>query len=235
MKHFGDEKKVLPLIFVIDSSGGASGELIASVNEGMKSLISNMKRNIEEYSIRHDCQIRLAILTYSSEVRWITRNGLEKLDDLEWCDFSASGLSNLGVALSELGSKLSKRELFYLTEKYMIPAIVYIVEGSPTDDYLKELNNLSENNRWFKIAHKVCIGFNYPDEQMIGSLSDNEKYSLIADSPDELKDIIGNQLFEILSDFMDTRDRIDEDAGKKENHDAYEEVYGDDWEDDMWI
>ncbi len=103
MKHYGDEKKVLPLIFVIDSSGGASGEFIASVNDGMKSLISNIKRNLEGYGIRHDCQIRLAILTYSSEVRWVTRNGLEKLDDLEWGDVSASGLSNLGVASSELG------------------------------------------------------------------------------------------------------------------------------------
>jgi uncharacterized protein encoded in toxicity protection region of plasmid R478, contains von willebrand factor (VWF) domain len=229
MKHLENEKKIFPLFFVIDTSGGGAGEYIISINEGMKTLINNLKANAESYGVEYDSEVRIAVLVYSSDARWVTSSGLEQMSDFEWNYLTASGLSNLGVALLELQSKLSRRGFLCVSENLMIPAIIYIVEGSSTDDYNKQLNVLRENNEWFNRSHKICIGFNYPDKQMIDFLVDSEDYMKIAGSPEELKEIIGNQLTELLPKFMDTRAKVYE-----ETKNEIKDEKTDDLEDDTW-
>lgn len=221
-------KKILPLIFVIDCSGGAAGEFMSSINEGMHIIIANLKNNTDEYKIKYDCEIRLTVLVYSSNARWLTCGELQSVLDFEWHDQFAAGLSNLGAALLEIQSKLSPRELLCLSEKILRPTIIYVVEGTSSDDYIKQLNCLRENNKYYSKSNKICIGFNYADERMVGSLAEKGAHVLIADSPDELREIIGSKIIDFLPDFMDTRAKVY----------AYEEKMGevkpDGSVDDLW-
>ena len=63
---------------------------------------------------------------------------------------------------------------------------------------------------------------------MVSDLVDNEEFIMIADYPDELKDILSNQLLGILPKFMDANARINGDTERK-NIEA-----SDSFEDDIW-
>ena len=99
-------KKVLPLIYVIDTSGSMFGDRIASVNEAIHELEPILREKVGEIP---EAEIKIAALTFSSGARWITANGLVSLDDFFWNDATAGGLTDLGAALKELNQKLSEK------------------------------------------------------------------------------------------------------------------------------
>ena len=100
-------RKQLPIIFIIDVSGGMSGDRIATVNETMFESLC-LLQEVSEYN--PDAEIKVGVLKFSSGAQWVTHSGLASLEDLYWNDLQAGGVSDLGAALKELDKKMSRRE-----------------------------------------------------------------------------------------------------------------------------
>ena len=188
-------KRLAPILFVIDTSAAMNGESIAAVNEGMSLLIEKMVASKEDFFTDND--IGVGILSFSSSAIWRTY-GLEMLDDFSWSDLYAEGQSNFGEALRELNSKLSRRELFNRVGiGSRIPTIFFILEGSSSDEYKDILQEL-RSNKWFQIAQKICVDYNYTDNLMVNSLIGNDGVVLNVKNPVELRKTIENEFFKYL-------------------------------------
>ena len=93
-------RRVLPIIYVIDSSGSMSGEKIASVNEAMRDSIELLR----DISAKNpDAEVKVGVLRFASGAEWI--KPLTSLDDFFWNDLKAGGVTDLGSALNELNKK----------------------------------------------------------------------------------------------------------------------------------
>ena len=147
-------KKVLPLIYVIDTSGSMFGDRIASVNEAIHELEPILREKVGEIP---EAEIKIAALTFSSGARWITANGLVSLDDFFWNDATAGGLTDLGAALKELNQKLSRSSFLVSDTGFCAPVLIFMSDGEPNDNWEKELASIKQNNKWFQAARKIAI------------------------------------------------------------------------------
>ena len=147
-------KQVLPLICVIDTSGSMFGDRIASVNEAIHELEPILREKVGEIP---EAEIRIAALTFSSGAQWLTTNGLVSLDDFFWNDATAGGLTDLGAALKELNSKLSRSSFLVSDTGFCAPVIIFMSDGEPNDNWEKELASIRQNNKWFQAARKIAI------------------------------------------------------------------------------
>lgn len=145
-------RRILPIIYVIDSSGSMAGEKIASVNEAMKDAMDLLK----DISAKNpDAEIKVGVLRFSSGAEWI--KPLTDLEDYYWNDLKAGGVTDLGSALNELNDKLSRSEFLKSDVGFCIPVIMFMSDGEPTDNFEKALKNINETNKWFKHSTKIAI------------------------------------------------------------------------------
>lgn len=148
-------RKVLPIIYVIDTSGSMKGDKIASLNEAMHETVEVLK---EVSNTNPDAQIKIAALTFSTGAEWVTnKNGLEDLDDFFWRDIQEGGVTDLGAAIDELNSKLSRNSFLVSDTGFCVPVIIFMSDGGPTDSWKNKLKNIFETNKWYKGATKIAI------------------------------------------------------------------------------
>ncbi len=149
-------KRVMPIFFLIDTSGSMDGKKIGQVNSAIEEIIPDLKKLSESQA---DSEIRLAILKFSTGSEWVTPNlmSLDSFDD--WEPLEAAGLTDLGSALDELNSKLSKTGFMggpSATSGFYSPIIILLSDGEPTDDYMTALKKIREN-KWYQSAMKIAI------------------------------------------------------------------------------
>ena len=151
-KYSKNKKRVIPLIFVLDTSGSMCGERIEYLNMAFDSLFGR----ISEYNKNeaNEVCIKVAILKFSSGAQWIT-NGLVNPVECRVPDIVADGVTNLGCALEELNNKLTHKELFAGLD-IVTPSIFFISDGGPTDNYYVALEKLMQNKD-YKAANKIAI------------------------------------------------------------------------------
>lgn len=148
-------RKVLPIIYVIDTSGSMCGEKIASVNEAMHETIEVLK---EVSNKNPDAKVQVAALSFSSGANWVTsKKGLEDLEDFFWNDIQAGGVTDLGAALNELNNKMSRSEFLKSDTGFCIPVLMFMSDGEPTDEWEKSLKKIQNENKWYKNATKIAI------------------------------------------------------------------------------
>lgn len=147
-------RKVLPILYVIDTSGSMVGERIAAINVAMKQTVEILRDiDLENTYI----QPKLGVLTFSSVVNWLT-DGLGSMSDFFWKDLTAAGRTMMGQALGALHDKLSIKEFLISETGFLTPIIFFISDGTPTDDNVFGENlKLLRENRWFINAIKICI------------------------------------------------------------------------------
>ena len=152
-------RRVMTLFLLVDSSGSmsASGN-IAKVNRAIEEMIPLLSDISDE---NEQAEIKLAVMTFDSDVRWVTKDengnpGPACVYDFVWNDVIASGLTSLGAAFTELESKLSRRAFMASATGALAPVIILLSDGVPTDNYAAALEKLSHNN-WFKVASKIAI------------------------------------------------------------------------------
>ena len=161
-------RKELPVFYVLDTSGSMTGARISSLNHAMEECLIALQDLAKSNA---DAQLKISVLEFNSECKWMTSHGPEPAEDFEYEPLSAGGLTCLGAALKELNSKLSTHEYLGSMVGSMMPIIIFMTDGEPTDDYEDELENI-RNNRWFKYATK--IGFAVGDDandKVIASVS----------------------------------------------------------------
>ena len=146
-------RKILPIIYVIDTSGSMAGPRIEGVNLAMHETIFI----ITEISKRYPpAEIKIGVLQFASGANWL-HDGLISMDDFFWNDLTAGGLSDLGAALDELHKRLSSKSFLRGDVGYKTPVLIFISDGDPTNDNKSALKIISENNKWFRFSEKICI------------------------------------------------------------------------------
>lgn len=161
----------LDMFYVLDSSGSMNypnSEPITVLNRAMQSTLQAVRLENEN---NRDADVKVAVLDFNSNCRWLNPAGPERLDSFMYEDLTAAGGTHMGAALRELNSKLSRRGFINAMGGNLMPVIIFMTDGFPTDDYESELEKIKQN-KWF--SHAVRIGFaigKNPDQEMIAKLT----------------------------------------------------------------
>jgi len=146
-------RRTMVLFFVVDASGSMDGDKIGAVNTAIREVLPEI-RDISNDNA--DALIKIAVLEFSSGVKWLTPNGPVDSNDYNWINLDASGTTDFGAACRALNEKLSTKAFMAEATGSFAPALFLLSDGEPTDDWQQELNKLKQNN-WFKAAIKVAL------------------------------------------------------------------------------
>lgn len=180
-------RRTMTLFFLIDTSGSMEGNKIGAVNDAVVNVLP-MLNNISETN--PDAEIKVAALEFSNGVNWLYDEP-KLAKDFIWQDVTASGLTSLGAACSELASKLSRSGGFMQSASgSFAPAIILLSDGGPTDDYNTGLAKLKANN-WFKSAIKIAIAIgDDADKDVLKDFTGSSEAVITVHNIDALKQII---------------------------------------------
>lgn len=183
----GVPRRVMPLIFMVDTSGSMEGEKIASLNTAIRQTLND----VGEISKNNgDAQIKIGVLEFSSGATWMYPNLLDS-ETFNWQDLEAGGLTSFGAALNELNDKLSRSHGF-MSEPTgtRSPAIILLSDGEPTDEYKHALDKIKGNN-WFKVAIKVAIAIgNDANTDILSEFTGQKEAVFTVHNAERLKSII---------------------------------------------
>ena len=144
-------KKSLVVFFLIDTSGSMKGKKMGELNTVMEELIPEIRRVGEA-----DTDVKVAVLTFSTEVRWMYANPIP-IEDFEWARLRASVVTSMGAAFKELNHRMSRNSFLNSPSLSFAPVIFLMTDGYPSDDYKEGLREL-QTNSWYKFGLKAALG-----------------------------------------------------------------------------
>lgn len=146
-------RRTLTVFFLIDTSGSMAGGKISSLNVAIRDTIPMLSQLSSENT---DTEIKIAALQFASGCDWMYPRPLP-VEDFEWNDLEANGLTSLGAAYQELLKKLSQTSGFMQeANASCAPVMILFSDGVPTDDAKHGLEHLKDNN-WYKAAIKIAV------------------------------------------------------------------------------
>lgn len=148
-------RRVMTLFMLVDRSTSMQNEgNIGKVNRAIEETILQLK-DVSDNNF--DAEIKVAVLSFGTDVKWETgEDGVKSLDDMQWTDIVASGLTSMGDAFIELEKKLSRKKFLASTTGAYAPVIILLSDGYPTQSIDAGLEKLKHNN-WYKCATKIAI------------------------------------------------------------------------------
>ena len=201
-------RKLLPIIYVLDTSGSMSGDRIAAVNSAMNETMEVLK---DVSKNNPTAELKIGVLQFASGASWITDKGLVFMDDFYWNDLKAGGLTDLGVALEELDKKLSRSAFLNSSVGYKVPVIIFMSDGGPTDDYEAALKKVNANNRWFQAAIKIAIAVgDGADREVLAKIVGNPEAVIRVDDLETLKKLI--RVVSVTASVLGSQSRSNNDA-----------------------
>lgn len=188
IRNEGLPKKVLPILYVIDTSGSMAGDKIATVNEAMHECEEILREKAGENA---DAEIKIGALKFSSGAQWVTKSGLVALEDFYWNDVDADGMTDLGAAIKELDAKLSRNAFLVSDTGFCLPVLIFMSDGGPNDDWERPLRNANAHNKWFQRARKIAIAIgDDADKDVLRQLVGNVEAVVQANDLNALKNLI---------------------------------------------
>lgn len=181
-------RRTLTVLFLIDTSGSMAGGKISSLNVAIRDTLPMLEHISSENT---DTEIKIAALQFANGCDWMYPRPLS-VEDFEWNDLDAKGLTSLGAAYQELLKKLS------LTSGFMqeanascAPVMILFSDGVPTDDAKHGLEHLKTNN-WYKAAIKiaVAIGDDANKDVLKEFVNNNSEAVLTVHNVEDLKKMI---------------------------------------------
>lgn len=149
--HTKGTEKLLVVIFVVDCSKTMSGDRIGAVNAAMQEL----KYKLTEIKNDNSLDLRIAILSFASSAKWELE--LTPIEEVSLNTIhTRPGLTEYGAAFHELNKVLRKESYMRHTGKIAPPAIMFLTDGEPEDDYQADLNELLKNG-WFTNASRSAV------------------------------------------------------------------------------
>ena len=143
--------KLLVVIFVVDCSKTMSGDRIGAVNAAMQEL----KYELTKIKNDNSLDLRIAIMSFASSAKWeLELTPIEEVN-LETIH-TRPGLTEYGTAFHELNKVLRKESYMKHTGKIAPPAIMFLTDGEPEDDYQLDLDELLKN-AWFSNASRSAV------------------------------------------------------------------------------
>ena len=165
-------RKLLPIIYVLDTSGSMEGSRIAAINAAMNETMEVLK-DVSQKNPR--AELKIGVLQFSTGPQWVT-NELVFMEDFYWNDLKAGGLTDFGSALNELHNKLSREQLLVSEVGFLTPVIIFMSDGEPTDDYESALNKIKSNNNFFKVSTKIVAAVgNDANVQVLQEITGNKE------------------------------------------------------------
>lgn len=212
-------KRVLPIIFMIDTSGSMRGKRIAKLNESMCNVLNILTKKSKEHV---DSEIRIAVLKYSSGCEWVTK-GFVGIGDFQWKNINTGGMTDFGAAIRELNSMLSRSALFAGAVQYCVPIIINITDGTPTDNWENGFE-LIKQNKWFDVSKKICITIgDDADVAVLKKFCGTEEGIIRAEDISNLKSLIA--AISVSASMMSGGSQIINETTVLTN---------DDWSEDLW-
>lgn len=179
LKRPGGELATRPLYFfwIVDCSGSMFGEKIGAVNHAIQSVIPDMREAAES---NPNAQLLVRTLRFSTGASWITPEAVPieefAFDDL---DASGRGLTNMGQAFEMVASQL---RIPPMSERAILPVLVLLSDGQPTDNYKQSLDQLLRLP-WGKKAVKIAISIGRDaDDSVLEAFTGNPELVLEANN-----------------------------------------------------
>lgn len=146
-------RRVMTLIFLVDTSGSMEGEKIGQLNDAVENTVPE----VAEISANNaDGEIKIAVMEFSSDIQWMYPEPISA-EDFTWQNLEAAGLTSLGEAFRELNKQLSQTTGFMKQASgSYAPVLILMSDGEPTDDYRHALEKLKTNN-WYRAAVKIAL------------------------------------------------------------------------------
>lgn len=181
-------RRTLTVFFLIDTSGSMAGGKISSLNVAIRDTLPMLEQISSENT---DTEIKIAALQFASGCDWMYPRPLP-VEDFEWNDLEATGLTSLGAAYQELLKKLSQTSGFMQeANASCAPIMILFSDGVPTDDAKHGHEHLKTNN-WYKAAIKiaVAIGDDANKDVLKEFVNDNSEAVLTVHNVTDLKKMI---------------------------------------------
>lgn len=181
----GGELASRPLHFfwMVDCSGSMYGEKIGAVNHAIQSTIPEMR---DTASDNPNAQLLIRTLKFSTGASWVTSTPVP-IDEFDWEDLDAEGVTDLGKAFDLLSAQLT---IPPMTDRALPPVIVLLSDGCPTDNYKDALNNL-KHLPWGKKAVKIAISIGQDaDDEVLADFTGNRELVLQANNATALTKMI---------------------------------------------
>ena len=90
-------RKELHVFYILDTSGSMIGTPIAELNHAMEECTEALK---EVAKNNGDAKLKIAVMEFNSNCKWVTDHGPEPVEDFEWEYLEAGGLTSMGAALT---------------------------------------------------------------------------------------------------------------------------------------
>jgi uncharacterized protein YegL len=180
----GIVKRQMVLFFVVDTSGSMIGTKIGAVNTAIREVLPELKGIGGS-----DVDLKIACLKFSSGCSWMHSTPVP-VENFQWNNLSADGVTDFGAACKELSDKMAKEKFLSAPSASVAPAIFLMSDGEPTDDYKIGLSALQQNN-WYKYAIKVAVAIG--DDANINVLKEftgNSEAVITVHTPEALRKMI---------------------------------------------
>ncbi len=201
-------RRVLPIIYILDTSGSMGGERIAAVNEAMNDTMEVL-RDVSAHN--PDAELKVGVLRFATNAEWVT-NGLVFVDDFFWNNLDAGGTTEVASALTELHDKLSRDKFLVSDTGFCVPVLIFMSDGEPTDPGIweKKLDWVKNNNKWFKYATKIAIAIgDEVDKVCLAKLVGNKEAVVAVNDLATLKALI--KVASVSSSMINSKSRTSND------------------------
>jgi uncharacterized protein YegL len=179
----GGELSTRPLHFIwlCDCSGSMSIDgKIQALNNAIRQTLPLMQQAANE---NPNAQVLVRVLKFADGAQWHVSQPTP-VEDFRWSDLSASGVTDMGRALSMLAEQMKMPPM---SDRALPPVIVLITDGQPTDDFNGGLKQLMDQS-WGKKAVRIAIGVGQDaDYEVLQKfIGNSELKPLSANNPDAL-------------------------------------------------
>ena len=139
----------LHFIFLADCSTSMSGGKIQALNHAIREAIPHMR---EVAKGNPNAEVLVRAIRFSAGAQWHVSQATN-VNEFEWTDLSAYGVTDMGGALLLVTEAL---KLSSMPERALPPVLVLVSDGQPTDDFKGGLQALMAES-WGKKAVRLAI------------------------------------------------------------------------------
>ena len=171
--------RTLDFFWIADCSGSMQGEKIQTLNYAIRQTIPDMRK---EADANPNASIMVRAVKFADGASWHV-SAATPIDDFNWVDLTAGGVTAMGMALELVASELKQ---FSLDTKRLPPVLVLLTDGQPTDDFKKGLDELM-STPWGKKAVRIAIAIGKDvDISVLEQFAGNKELVLEAKNPQAL-------------------------------------------------
>lgn len=178
-------RKQLNFFWIADCSGSMQDEKIEQLNRAVRESLpaardANKKNPFAEVLVR--------VIRFSSGAQWHQATPT-LIDDFEWNDLDAEGVTDLGAAIKLISEALDPNKL---GKRALPPVLVLLSDGMPTDDWesaLSKFNSTPWGKQGRTVRVAIAIGGD-ANRDALAKFTGNMETVLTANNPQQLATFI---------------------------------------------